>query len=105
MKNIGEVSKERIVEAICFRYGYQPQIPESDPESILIDNPESKEDFADRMIEENIISEVENYEKELIKNDSVKDYNVNLVSDKLTAIKMEVQDGAKIGLDAKVDGV
>jgi hypothetical protein len=103
MNNIGKVSKERIIEAICGKFNYQLKIRESDPESELVDNPESKEDFADRMIEKNILSEVENYEKELLQKDSIKDYDINVVSEKLTLIK-ETNE-AKVGLDPKVDGI
>jgi hypothetical protein len=89
INDIGDVSKDRIIEAICATRGYQDKIPNIESKMPLMDlipNPETKEEFASRMVENDIISQVKNYETELIKTDSVKDYDVNVVSEKLNQI-------------------
>ena len=94
--DIGDVSKERIVEAVCATRGYQEKVGNPQmPNLMTEDNPESKEDFANRMVEKNILSEVENYEKDLIQKDAIKDYDVNVVSEKLSTIKEGVLNATR----------
>ncbi|MAH45110.1 hypothetical protein CMI37_04725 [Candidatus Pacearchaeota archaeon] len=64
----------RLVDALCANYKYQDEIPnptfdseaESGPDSLeTIDNPETKNDFANRMTREFLMSNTYSYELKL----------------------------------------
>lgn len=57
----GTVPLSRIVDSICAEFNYKPMVnSEGNPSSPLIPNPETKANFARRMIKEYIIKIVKN---------------------------------------------
>ncbi len=75
----GSVSTSRITDAICSKFNYQPTIPDPNNVGQTISNPETKANYAKRMIKERIIAWVR--EQEIIT-------ATNTASDSVTPITL-----------------
>lgn len=59
---VSEVNKARIINGVCYQNNYRDQIEDPENEGEMIANPETKAQFAKRMIKEYIKNNVRAYE-------------------------------------------
>jgi len=58
----------RLVDAICGLYDYQPEVPNTETDGTgMKPNPESKEQFAKRIIKEHLIKQTKRWEEAVAK--------------------------------------
>jgi hypothetical protein len=64
---IADQDVSRVIESLCVNYGWEQSIPDPNDPMSVINNPETKSAFANRMVRKFLTEHVRKYELDILK--------------------------------------